>query len=231
LGVWDTDEPAALGRPDVPPRNLRNARSILPDDGRVKAFMTGGRRVRRAAPALLDPPLALVERIDRWRRGICAVQPQALLGLEAERYRGEPVTLRDGTRVQRGDLLWTIHFDNARLRELAGEGWQTRAYVQANVDLARIAERVRVLPVGSRPVALTGVTLLASLTLRVGFEARERRPTRWVRLEDWYLRSLLARWSPQGRRRLSRGHRALRTRRVWLSTPQLLASYASPPPL
>jgi hypothetical protein len=82
-------------------------------------------------------------------------------------------------------------------------------------------------PAASRPVAYTGVTLLAALTARVGFELRDRPPSLGARIEDWYLRSILVRWSPAGRARLARGHRALRARQGWMSGPELERRYAA----
>jgi hypothetical protein len=184
-----------------------------------------------AAPRLFDPAMALVERIDRWRRHVEAVRREGILGLERDRHRGAAITLSDGTPVPRGASIWTVHFDNARLRQLAARGWQTRAYAVAAGDLHAIAARVGQLPAAERPVALHGVTLLAPLTRRVGFEQRDRERTARVRLEDWYLRSLLARWSPLGRGRLVRGHGDLHTREVWLATGELLRRYGEPPPL
>ena len=96
--------------------------------------------------------------------------------------------------------------------------------------MTRIAARHAALPEAERPIAYTGVTLLAPLARRAGFELRVRRASWRVRLEDWYLRSLLARWAPAGRGRLARGHRPLVTREVWLSGAQLLRRYGSPPP-
>lgn len=203
--------------------------SILPDDSRVKICMTDLRRPW-VAPRLIDPILAIVERIDRWRRGIEPVRPGSILGIEPNRHAGPLVRLSDGTPVPRGALIWTVHFDNARLRQLAAQGWQRSAYAVANEDLREMARRVVLLRAEDRPAALFGVTLLAPLTRRVGFELRERRRTAWVRLEDWYLRSLLARWSPWGRRRIARGHGDLRTRETWLSTGELLRRYGEPPP-
>lgn len=189
-----------------------------------------GRHRPWVAPRLIDPILAIVERVDRWRRGIEPVRPGSILGVEPDRHRGHAVRLSDGTPVRRGALIWNVHFDNARLRQLAARGWQRSAYAVANEDLREMARRVARLPPQDRPAALFGVTLLAPLTRRVGFELRERPGTAWVRLEDWYLRSLLARWSPWGRRRIARGHGDLRTRETWLSTAELLRRYGEPPP-
>lgn len=184
-----------------------------------------------AAPRVLDPVLGLVERVDRRRRHIVPARAHGTLGIERGVRRGRAVTLADGTVVEPGDPLWTIHFDNARVRQLANDDWQSAGFAAAREDLRAMAVRLPRLPEASRPVALTGVTLLWPLARRVGCEVRERRRTPWVRLEDWYLRSLLARWSRQGRARLGHGHKSLRSREVWISTAELLRRYGEPPPL
>jgi hypothetical protein len=183
-----------------------------------------------AAPRFLDPILALVERIERGLRHIAPAGPDAVLGIERHRYRGAPVGLADGTTVRLGDPAWIIHFDNRRIWALTDAGRAAGAWRAARRDLHRIAEQHAALPATERPVAYTGITVLASLAHRAGFEIRERRRSPWTRLEDWYLRSLLARWARTGRARLGRGHQPLVTREVWLSAEELLRRYASPPP-
>lgn len=172
---------------------------------------------RSAAPRLLDPALAMVERLDRWRRRIRPVAAGSLLGLELRRYRGRAVTLGDGTTVEGGSRIGVIHLNNRRLRQLGRREWQTEALARAREDLDALAAWAEGQPPGRRPTAYLGVTLLAAFARRFGFELQPRTRTVWHRLEDWYLRGLLARWSPDGRRRLSRGHSELRAGSVWLS--------------
>ena len=141
------------------------------------------------------------------------------------------MTLRDGTVVRAGDQAPIIHFDNRRMQQLASSAWPTDAWRVARSDLRSLAAAHAALPPEERPVAYHGITVLAALTRRAGFEVRERRRTPWVRLQDWYLRSLLARWAPDGRVRLTHGHGPLQTREAWLSARELLRRYgASPPP-
>ncbi len=170
-----------------------------------------------AAPRLLDPALAMVERLDRWRRRIRPVTDGSLLGLELRRYRGPPLTLADGTMVERGARIGVIHLDNRRLRQLGRREWQTAALARASEDLDALAARAEGQPPERRPAAYLGVTILTAFARRFGFELQPRTTTLWHRLEDWYLRGLLARWSPDGRGRLARGHSELRAGRVWLS--------------
>src|SRR3989304_2700421 len=75
-----------------------------------------------APPRILDPVLALIEQIDRRRRGIRPIRPGAVLGLELRHPRRAPLPLRDGTVISPGDLVGLIHFDNARLRDLTSSG-------------------------------------------------------------------------------------------------------------
>jgi hypothetical protein len=183
------------------------------------------------APRILDPILGLVERIDRRLRRIHPIGDDSVLGLERHRHGGAPVTLGDGTVVRVGALAPIIHFDNRRLQQLASSGWPTDAWRVARSDLRSLAAAHAALPPEERPMAYHGTTLLAALTRRAGFEVRERRRTPWVRLQDWYLRSLLARWAPDGRVRLTHGHGPLQTTEAWLSAGELLRRYgASPPP-
>jgi hypothetical protein len=194
--------------------------------------MVKGTVTRRAsvAPRLVDPLLGLVERLDRWRRRIRPARPGALLGFERARFRDPPVVLGDGVRLVPGMPVWVLHLDNARIRALAGDDvWPTRGYAVAVEDLRAIAAQVTRLPERERPVALGGTTLLAPLSRRLGFTVLERPRTMRSRLEDWYLRSLLARWAAAGRRRLARGHGALRASGGWISTAELLRRYEPPP--
>ena len=144
--------------------------------------MTRSRRPPWVAPRVIDPILALVERIDRRLRRINPVRDGSILGIERTRHRGPDVTLADGTAVGDGSPLWTIHFDNARLRELAAR-WVADACLRGGRCRPARDRRTRCVasPVDARPVALCGVTLLAPLTRRVGFELRDRKRTAWVR--------------------------------------------------
>jgi hypothetical protein len=188
------------------------------------------RRAASVAPRFLDPILDLVERIDRTLRRISPAGADAVLGVERHRHRGSAVALADGTVVRPGDPAWIIHFDNRRLRDFAGGAWPADGWRAARRDMALIAAHHAALPQAERPIAYTGITVLAALAHRAGFELRARRASPWTRLQDWYLRSLLARWAREGRTRLERGHRPLVTQEVWLPAAELMRRYGSSPP-
>jgi hypothetical protein len=171
--------------------------------------------------AFLDPVMALVERIDRRRRGIRPVREGAVIGIELGRWRGRPVDLRDGTVVASGAPIGILHFDNVRLRALTAQGSLAPAWHQGRGDLRALAAWASDQPADRRPVAYFGEGLHAVVARRVGFEVRPR-PRMWfTRLQDWYFRGLMARWAPAGRGRLAIGRRELHAAEYWLSAAAL----------
>jgi hypothetical protein len=186
------------------------------------------RQAASVAPAVLDPILAAVERIDRALRRIRPIRPGGLLGLERHRHRGAPVILADGTRVTAGDRAWIIHFDNAVVRRLPADRWLADGYRLARDDLQALAAWHAAQPPDRRPVAYTGVTVLGALARRVGFEVHPTNPGWLSRLQGWYLRSLLARWARAGRARLDQGRRPLRVSVTWISGDELLRRHLPP---
>jgi hypothetical protein len=190
--------------------------------------VTTGRphRVGRPAapPAILDPIFAVIEQIDRRRRGIRPLRAGGVLGVEVRRYRGRTVTLRDGGQVRPGDRIVDLHLDNRRIADVWAAGWRA-AFGTAEADLRACATWLASLPPEARPVAVRSGGLLTVGAARLGFEVGPPRGGFMGALESWYLRGLLVRWSRAGRARLDRGHEPLRTRVAWLSVAGLLARY------
>jgi len=141
--------------------------------------------------------------------------------VELRRHRGRPVTLTDGTLVQPGAPIGEIHLDNERVREVVTRSGLGAGIRAGSEDLAAIARWARDLPPETRPIAYHGTTLLVPFARRFGWEIHERRPGPWPALQDWYLRWLMAHFSVEGRRRLERGRRPLRSAEVWISSRQL----------
>ncbi len=195
-----------------------------------RPIAAGRRRPRRArrppaAPRLLTPILVAWERVERRRRHIRPARPGAVVGVELRRHAGSDVCLGDGTLVRAGDLLGELHLDNRRLLEVTEAGGWWAAVRVGMEDLRAVARWAAREPQHGRPVAFHGQTLLAPFAARAGFELRPRHRTAWARLDDWYLRWLMAYWSPEGRRRLARGPGRLRSEVAWLSTSALIARY------
>lgn len=187
-------------------------------------------RYRRPAPArLFDPILSAWEELDRRRRRIRPIRREGVLGLEFGRHHGPTLILGDGTTLRTGDPVATLHIRNPRAHDLAMPGWQVRGLGEARADLVRLASWAAQQPPARRPVAYTGATLMGPFARRLGFESRPRPRTPRTRLDDWFLRWLLARWSVAGRERLRRGHGALRSSDVWLTHGALERRYGGRP--
>jgi peptidoglycan-N-acetylglucosamine deacetylase len=204
----------------VAPRGVRatGTRGISPDPPAAAHPVPR----RPAAPMLLDPILAAWERADRRRRRVRPARPGALLGIEMRRHAGPALRLGDGTVIRSGDLVGELHLDNARVRAVVrSEGWQGIA--AARRDLAAVARWTARTPPARRPIAFHASTLLGPLAARAGFEVTPRPRSNRARLDEWFLRWLMARWSPDGRARLGRGHGQLREADCWLSASALVA--------
>jgi len=181
-----------------------------------------------APPDFLDPILALAERIDRARMRLHHVRPHGLLCVQFTHYRGHEVRLRDGTVVGRGDPIAVVHLDNHVVRAMdVGAGWQLEAVSRGREELQALADWTAHQSADRRPVAYYAYSILAPLAARVGFEVHEVPVTRWRRVVNWYLRGVMARWSPAGRGRLARGRTDLHAREVWLSATALIEKYGS----
>ena len=168
---------------------------------------------------LLSPVLVIAERVDRRRRHIRPVREDGLLGVELRRHDGPATSLRDGTLVRRGDPIAEIHLRNERVREAArARGWV--AIVGARRDLDALLLWCAAQPEGRRPVALYAYSVLGAFLERGGFERRERRQTLRVRLDGWFMRWLMGRFSPQGDARLAAGHGRLEAADYWLAVPR-----------
>jgi YkoP domain len=175
-----------------------------------------------APPAIIRPALAVVEMVDRRRRGIRPLRAGGILGLARTTYRGPAVVLRDGVRVAAGERLGELHLDNAAISRAAERGFAL--FPDIRRDLAALARWAAAQPEAERPIAFRGTGIVAPLARRVGFEIRPH-GVPWRALESWYLRGLLVRWSEDHDRRLARGHRRLEASEAWISTVALRARY------
>lgn len=196
------------------------------------ASMSAGPGPRRSLPPrLLDPILALAERVDTRRRGIRPIRADGVLAIERTRWRGADVRLDDGTLVGHGDRIGEMHFRSERARSVGRRGWQTAGLREGRADLRALAAWAAAQPTALRPVAYHGLTIHAAFPRREGWQVRARERTFWARLDAWYMRWLLSHWALDGRARLGRGHGALESVEIWLSAAGLQARYGQLGPL
>lgn len=183
--------------------------------------------LRSTAPRWLDPILSFAERVDRRRRRIHRIRLDGLLAVQLVRHRGPRLVLADGTIVAPGDLVVSLHFWNESVAEVSTGGWERTGWETARADLAALVEWWRRQAPRDRPVALLATTILAPLTRRERWEIRPRPRTWRTRLDEWYMRWLLAHWSKGGRARLGRSHAPLLSVDAWLSASAVEARYGA----
>ena len=161
----------------------------------------------------------LAERVDRRRRHIRPIRANGLVGVELRRHDGDEVRLRDGTVVHRHDLIGVIHLRNEQVREAAAaRGWVVVFGTRRDLEiLLRWCARQ---PVPARPVAIYAYSVLGAFLERGGFERHALRQTLRVRLDAWFMRWLMGRFSPAGEARLAVGHGTLELADYWLPVPR-----------
>jgi hypothetical protein len=183
---------------------------------------------RPAPPRVLEPFLLRYERLERRRRRIRMVRRGGVVGMEFRRHRGSPFRLRDGTVVSPDDLIGEFHLDNALIRELLPALGHAPILRIARDDLRTLAAWARGVTPDRRPVAYHGESILVPYARRMGLEVYARRSTWFTRLQDWYLRGVMARWAVEGKQRLRHGRTGLRAGVAWLSAEGLERRYGDP---
>jgi YkoP-like protein len=157
--------------------------------------------------------------------------PNGLLRVRLMRYKGQPITLPDGTRIERGAWIAELHFNNRRVSAVARGAGLWRLTRMIAEDMAALARWVAQPGEMARAEALTGVTLVGRAAPRLGFTLRERPVTLHARLERFFMQGLLAIYNPEGVRRLERGGTyATYPVEVWMSRGELLRRYLTPGP-
>src|SRR5262249_38902811 len=146
----------------------------------------------------------IYERLWRMTRRVQQIPdaPHDLLRIVLVRYRGSPITLPDGTTVQRGDSVAALHLNNPVVTRLtAASGSALHLLPLLAGDLSALARWMAVDDAASSNGAVRaiyGFTLLGRASTRLGFTVRERPHTLYMRLERFYMTGLLALYNPGG---------------------------------
>ena len=162
--------------------------------------------------------------------------PHNVIHVHFGRYRGQPITLPDGTHIARGAYIIDLHFNNRKL------GAASRT--EGPFGLTRlIADDLGALGVwasepgspAARSEAVRGMTLIGRAAPRIGFTIRKRPVTVGAWFDRFYMQGLMAIYNPDGLRRLQRGTTyGAYPVEVWMSRAELLRRYgdgAPQPPL
>lgn len=139
-----------------------------------------------------------------WR--VRTVRDGSILQYGISPFRGPSTVLADGTQVPHGARILHLHLDNRRvalaLKDSNGNVWALGPRLDADLDnLARDVDSGRVGSVA----AVRGVTVLASMAARFGFEVRPLpRNFRW-RLVQSLAGLVIASYHAAGRAEIQRG--------------------------
>jgi len=166
----------------------------------------------------------------RWLHGLedLPTEKGAFLRMGVERHRGARVALRDGTVVEPGDLVGTIHFNNEAVAALHDGKVNPvrsgililRAFERSLHALARLLDTARYRDVK----AFTAITILHQSIEGFGFEIHPL-PSGWrSRVVAAYGRFVLTRFHPLGRER--ERQKPFDARVTWISTAELRRRYA-----
>jgi hypothetical protein len=166
----------------------------------------------------------LQERIYRRIFGLEAVGELIYLG--RTRYRGPTKLLADRTRIQPGDALGILHFDNLRLAaiERRPNSPRHRAFVFLRLlrdSLALLSQRVTDDPMLKDLAGFRGITWMPSRGRHLGFETEPLPPglrSHWLKL---HFRLILRVFYPE-----TPTQRVQQPHIYWLTRQQLLKRYA-----
>ncbi len=156
------------------------------------------------------------------------VRPGGFFRYRIITYRGPAKTLADKTRVEPGDRVVELHFDNRRLLALSLASTQLpwELLKLAREDLTELACRIARGDLGDVK-ALVGITLFARAGRRLGFEVHAL-PTTWsTRLQRFFFVGLVAIYHPLGWRIAERYRARAWPGRAWMSRNTLLARYGT----
>lgn len=157
------------------------------------------------------------------------VSDDGAVALSVTRYRGPAVRLHDGTEIRNGEPVGELHLSRDRLLRLHHDLPPREVVFALRRDIERglraLAALVAEHPRYRHLQAFHAVSLFWRETKVLGFEPRPMEPSWSRRVFEWYLRMLLARDHPLGRRRLQRGLRDVGI--VWVSRSTILSRYGA----
>ncbi len=185
----------------------------------------GDTRVGGGLPwRLLHSGCLLEERV--YRRIFRLREVGELIYLGRARYNGSRKVLADGTRVEPGDPLGILHFDNLRLAaiERRPDSPRHRAFVFLRLlraSLALLSQRVREDPELRELAAFRGITWIPSGGRSLGFETEPlstNLKSNWLR---FHFRLILRAFYPE-----TAAQRAQQPYIYWLTRRQLIERHA-----
>ncbi len=172
-----------------------------------------------------------VERLLQWVDPISPIPgaTEHVFAVQVHHYRRRrPVTLPDGTLIQRGDLIIEIHLNNRRVTEFMRTGTLWQLIRAMRDDLRAIAAWVERDPAMREMRAIHGMSLLGRAAPRLGFVTVPRPVNFGTWVDRLFAHGLLVIYNPGGLQRLAHGRtRFTFPETVWMSRSALLSHYGA----
>jgi hypothetical protein len=158
----------------------------------------------------------------RYRLGLTSVGPALYVGRVC--HRGPVMRFADGTELQPGAAIGTLHFNNARLAQIAQPdrhrtGFEFARLMRASLTL--LAERTRADEIFGDVQVYQGITWVRSHGERVGFQSTPLRQGWRKRLLSWHFRVIVWAFSPAA------ASTHWEPRFYWLTRDELLKNFGS----
>jgi hypothetical protein len=157
--------------------------------------------------------------------------PYGLFEIRFMRYHAQPITLADGTRIERGTHVAELHLRSAELVDTIAKYGQWRVLLMLRDDLAALARWSRQDTFPPEVRAVWGLSMLARAAPRLGFAVRERPHTIHAWFDRFFLLGLLALYNRAGTSRLEQGTTyGGYPVELWMSRGELQRRYLPSPP-
>jgi hypothetical protein len=131
--------------------------------------------------------------------------PHGLFEVRFMRYHAEPITLADGTGIERGTPVAELHFRSEALVDAIATYGQWRVILMLRDELAALARWSLQPSFPDEVKAIWGISMLGRAAPRLGFAVRERPHTIHAWFDRFFMLGLLALYNRAGTLRLERG--------------------------
>lgn len=157
-----------------------------------------------------------------------------MLHFRARPYQGKTVVMDDGSRLEKGDQVLELHFDNKKLFHI---GSRSRSEMQLAIqmiravqkDLPTLANMVIERPEYKDVKGLYGVTMISRGPEQFGFHVQDLPSGLFASSTRIYLKILLSVIHPKGQSRLKQGSQMLEPKLLMMPVDVLIERYAEKP--
>ncbi|GAB6929429.1 hypothetical protein JCM10914A_34120 [Paenibacillus sp. JCM 10914] len=168
--------------------------------------------------------------------GLKTVTPaDPMLHYRKRAFTGKTVMMEDGTRLEKGDEVLELHFDNKKLFQM---GSRSRTEMQLAIqmiravqkDLPALANMVMDQPEYREVKGLYAVTMISRGPEQFGFHVMDLPPGWFASSTRLYLKLLLSVIHPKGQARFKEGSQMLEPKMLMMPTDVLVDRYAEKKP-